>query len=150
MNKKRIWYIIIAILVLINLLLFTNHIGKKQAEKSKQSLADENLSKEEVEIKTQNMIDKTVSDMPESGRIEVYVGDFVDLIEDPNDEENIKKAYDEKLDDSFKQRNFENYESFKNSLRKFQNIPDIYINYDSIEAQGKIFIVKTTMRKCFR
>lgn len=132
-NKEKMYLLgsigIIALLIIISIV--TTVLNNKAEE----TVDEEELTEEEIEVQKQDNITKTLEGMKERDRMEYYFGIFLGYIED----EEYEKAYDLLYDD-FKEKYFPTLNDFE------KYIPTIFsemssIEQDNIERNGDVYVL---------
>lgn len=141
-DKKKIIYILIAIVILIiialGIMTFINRYKEQNSNLENQSLNIE-YNTTTIDEDSQNR-DRKVATLSESQRMQTYFGRYLSYIESKD----YQSAYD-LLYDGFKQNYFPTLEEFIEYVQN--NYPNnIVVEYVNIERQGTIFILTVKLR----
>ena len=141
-DKKKIIYILIAIVILIiialGIMTFINRYKEQNSNLENQSLNIE-YDTTTIDEDLQNR-DRKVATLSESQRMQTYFGRYLSYIESKD----YQSAYD-LLYDGFKQNYFPTLEEFIEYVQN--NYPNnIVVEYVNIERQGTIFILTVKLR----
>lgn len=132
--KKEIIIIVISILILTVVASFIAvGIRKEKQKREMASLTEEQIQEKEEE----NTIIGKIKDMSETGRIQVYCGEFLKFIE----QERYEKAY-KCLNEEFKNNYFDTIEKFIEYVKSKYPKTNIAVTYNNVERRGEIFILK--------
>ena len=141
-EKKKLVYIILAIIILImifiNIKVFmSNYIQKSEENKNQTVNKIYNLTTEEEDNENRK---KQIASLDGRKRMQTYFGTYISYIE----AKNYEKAYS-LLYDGFKQTYFPSLQDFENYAK--QKYPsNMLVNYTSIEREGTIYILTVEIK----
>jgi RNA-splicing ligase RtcB len=131
-NEKQKIYLI-AVILLIFIMVLVN-LGSNK-ENTQISESEEDITQEEEENQTEENIIAKLKDMEERDRMEYYLSEFLEYVENKN----YEKAYDLLYTD-FKENYFPTLESFEEYAEK--TFPEMAeIRHDNIERNGDVYVL---------